>query len=194
MNYFEKVKKELYKFENLGIETTENGAILIGKAPHIGAMAWLNELYPILNDDDITILEQKLNTEIPVAYKFFLMNYSNGLNVFVSTFYLDGIRKQIGRSVEASRQPYSIITTNTQERPKNAKDNYFFIGGYNWDGSHLYIDKETNKVHCCDRYDATSLSEWNSFEEMIVSEIKRIGIFFDSNGVEIDEDFSTLPY
>lgn len=193
MNYFEEVKKGLYKFENLGIETAENGAILIGKAPHLGTMAWLHKIYPILSEDDVIKLEKELNTKIPAAYKYFLMNYSNGLNIFASTFYLDGVRKQIGRSVEASRQPYSIITTNLYERPNHSKDNYLFIGGYNFDGSHVYIDKETNKVHYCDRYDATSLLEWNSFEEMVVSEVKRITQLFDDKGVEIEEDIKTTP-
>ena len=194
MNYFENVKKELYKFENLGVMTSENGAILIGKANHVGEEAWLNKIYPILNDNDIKKIEMELPIKIPEVYKFFLLNYSNGLNVCLSSFYLDGLRKQLGRSIEASRQPYSIITTNTQEKPQNSKDNYFFIGGYNWDGSHLYIDVNTEEIHCCDRYDATSRYKWNSFEEMIVKETKRIGSLFDEKGIEIDEDVSTLPY
>jgi hypothetical protein len=38
MNYFEEIKKELFKFKHLGEETvTETGALLIGRAPHIAA-------------------------------------------------------------------------------------------------------------------------------------------------------------
>ena len=53
-------------------------------------------------------------------------------------------------------QPFSIITANIRERPRNAADDHFFIGGYDWDGSYLYIDKRTSTVHYCDRDDATS--------------------------------------
>ncbi|QSB25654.1 SMI1/KNR4 family protein [Flavobacterium sp. CLA17] len=193
MNYLEVLKKGLYKFEDLGVQKSENGAILIGKAPHIAQLAWLNKIYPILGDKDIVLLGKELKREIPKDYKLFLTNFSNGLNIFVSTFSLHGLRKELGRSVEASRQPFSIFTPNLQERPKNAKDNYFFIGGYNWDGSKLYLDSVTNKVHYCAEWDATSLYEWNSFEEMIISEIKRITSLFDEKGVVLDKNKHTTP-
>lgn len=193
MNYFNEVKKLLFRFEYLGIEKSELGAILIGKAPHIAPMAWLHSLYPTLTEIDVDILEKKLETIIPKDYKDFLLNYSNGLSIFVSKFSLYGMRKEIGRTIEASRQPFSLIIPNTIEKPKNAKENHFFIGSYNWDGSKLYIDSETGKVHYCDRWDAMSLYEWNSFEEMLISEVKRITSLFDEKGVIINEDLHTTP-
>jgi len=193
MNYFEKIKEELLRFKNLGLETAENGTLLIGRAPHIAKQAWLNEIYPVLTEQDIVILENELNTEIPKDYKWFLLNGSNGLGMFVSKFYLYGLRKELGRSVAASRQPYGLDISNIDERPENAKDSYFFIGGYSWDGSQIYIDKETNKVHYCDRWDATSLLKWASFEEMLVSEVKRFTKLFNENGVIINEDLFTTP-
>ncbi|TCN59861.1 SMI1/KNR4 family protein [Flavobacterium circumlabens] len=193
MNYLEVLKKDLYKFEDLGVQKSENGAILIGKAPHIAQLAWLNKIYPILSDKDIVLLGKELKREIPKDYKLFLTNFSNGLNIFVSTFSLYGLRKELGRSIEASRQPFSIFTPNLKEKPKNAKENYFFIGGYNWDGSKLYIDSVTNKVHYCAEWDATSLYKWNSFEEMIVSEVKRITSLFNEKGVVLNINKHTTP-
>ena len=64
---------------------------------------------------------------------------------------------------------------------------------YSWDGSKIYIDKETNAVHFCARWDATSLFKWASFEEMIVSEVKRFIKLFNENGVIINEDLFTTP-
>jgi hypothetical protein len=193
MNYFEEVKNELLKFENLGLEKSENGTILIGRAPHIAKYAWLHEIYPVLIDEDIIKLESELKTEIPSDYKSFLLKCSNGLGMFVSKFYLYGLRKELGRSIEASRQPYSIYTPNIDERPENAKESFFFIGGYRWDGSKIYIDKVTNSVHFCARWDATSLYIWNSFEEMILSETRRFTKLFNENGVIINEDLYTTP-
>ena len=193
MNYFEEIKKELFKFEKLGIEKSENGTILIGRALQIARQAWLHSIYPVLNEHDIIKLESELNTEIPKDYKWFLKNCSNGLVMFVSKFYLYGLRKELGRSIEASRQPFSPVISNIDERPKNAKESYFFIGGYSWDGSKLYIDKETNAVHFCARWDATSLFRWNSFEEMIVNEVKRITILFNESGIIINKDLFTTP-
>jgi hypothetical protein len=193
MKHKEKLLSLLYQFKDLGIEQTKNDVILIGKANFVGNNAWLNKIYPTLSTEDCNNLELQIKTNLPLEYKIFLTQYSNGLNVLLSTFSLYGLRKEIGRSVDGSRQPYSIITPNLFERPTNSKDSFFFIGGYNWDGSHLYIDKETNKVHFCARWDATSLLSWNSLEDMLLSEIERIYKLFDRDGRELDENNPTTP-
>ena len=172
---------------------SENGTILIGRAPHIAEQAWLHSIHPVLNERDIVTLESELNAEIPKDYKWFLLNCSNGLKIFVSKFYLYGLRKELGRSIEASGQPYALVISNVDERPENAKESYFFIGGYSWDGSKIYIDTQTNEVHFCARWDATSLFKWSSFEEMIYSEVKRVTALFNKNGVIINPDLFTTP-
>lgn len=192
---FEKINKLIFKFQNLGIEKSNDGAILIGKAPHKGPKAWVNLLFPPLSIKEINDLKIQLNRDIPKEYTDFLLNFSNGLDVLSSTFSLYGLRRQLNRDIETNvRQPYSIITPNIFERPDNAKDSCFFIGGYNWDGSHLYIDNETNIIHCCQRWDATSKKQWNSLEEMILSEIERLYNFFDDKGIEFDENKKIIPY
>lgn len=193
MNTYQTLNDALFDFDFLGTEICENGTLLIGRAPHIAELAWLHSIYPTLNEEDINHLEKELNQKIPDSYQRFLTKYSNGLGLFVSKFSLYGLRKQLGRGLDAVRQPYSIITPNTHERPDNAKDSYLFIGGYSWDGSKIYIDTETNKVHYCDRWDATSLYEWSSFEAMLNSEIPRMISLFDKNGVIINDDLYTTP-
>ncbi|MDP4204239.1 MAG: SMI1/KNR4 family protein [Bacteroidota bacterium] len=187
-------KDLIFKFEYLGIEKSiSTGETLIGKAPHIAPAAWLNSIYLPLRENDVKLLEDELGTNIPIDYRNFLTKFSNGLDILVGTFSLDGLRRNYIRSVDESRQPFSIITKNIEERPYNAKDSYFFIGGYKWDGSCIYIDKETNIVHYCDRDDATSLFQWNSFEEMLISELHRTYLLFDDKGVKINEDVWTTP-
>lgn len=188
-----KLEKLLYKFKHLDVHQVSNGAILIGRAPHIASEAWLNEIYPTLQTDDLDELEMCLRTTIPSEYKRFLTEVSNGLSILVAEFSLDGLRRNYDRTVDGNRQPFSLEIPNVHERPRNAKENHLFIGGYKWDGSHLYIDKETSKVHFCDRWDATSLYEWNSFGEMLISEIERIYALYDTNGVKINEDMWTTP-
>lgn len=43
-------KKELenllMRFSHLGVTHSKNGALLIGKVPHIAEYAWLNVMYP----------------------------------------------------------------------------------------------------------------------------------------------------
>jgi len=48
-------------------------------------------------------------------------------------------------------------------------------------------------VHYCDRDDATSLFQWETFEQMLISELKRIYSLFDERGRKIDEDLYTTP-
>ena len=88
---------------------------------------------------------------------------------------------------------YSTELLNCAEKPRNATSDMFFIGGYSWDGSKLYIDKRNNSVHYCKRYDSTSLKSWDSLAEMIISEVKRLYSLFDLDGKQIDENKSTIP-
>ncbi|MBA3827882.1 MAG: SMI1/KNR4 family protein [Taibaiella sp.] len=193
MNYFEEIKNILFEYNRLGEDVTSSGAILIGKAPHIAPLAWLHSLFPPLNNIDIQTIEKNVGISIPEAYKNFLGMYGNGLRIFSDSFNLYGLRKIEGRSIEAVRQPYDLDIPNTDERPKYAEDEDFFIGGYGWDGSKLYVKKTTEKVYYCARRDATPLFEWSSFEEMLVSEVLRLQKYFDKDGKRIDKRMPTTP-
>jgi len=192
---YKKIKDLLYKFEKYGVKRLENGAVLIGHPDYLSEHRWINEIYAPLNEHDIEVLEKECNTSIPDDYKFFLKNFANGINVLSDCFSLDGLRKELGRTKDASRQPYALKIPNVMERflVGNTKESYFFIGGYSFDGSLVYIDKETDKVHFCKDYDATPLYTWNSLEDMLFSEITRIYTLFTEDGRKIDENRSTLP-
>lgn len=195
MLYDNEIKELIFKFENLGMNKSSNGATLIGKAPFNGNSAWLNIIYPTLDEKALQKLEKELLAEIPEEYRAFLTKESNGLNILSSTFSLYGFRPKIDRNPRSNiRQPYTLTTPNIFERPENAKESYFFIGGYNWDGSHLYIDKKTRNIHCCERWDATSKYHWSSFNEMLLSELKRLYTLFDDEGKEYDDEKKTIPY
>jgi len=192
MGIIENVIEELRKFRYLGEQVLEDGTVLVGKAPHIAPNAWLHSIHRALNDGEILALETMLGLNIPEEYKMFL-KYANGIKVFNTTFCLDGLRKNYGRSVNHVWQPFDIVIPNIQERPMAATSNMFFIGGYDWDGSLLYIDKLTDKVHLCDQNDARSVYQWENFGVMLSTEIYRLITLFDSNGREKDSNMSTLP-
>lgn len=193
MDYFDLILEKVFTFQHLGLKKMNNGAVLVGAAPHIGTKAYNHKIFMPLINEDIDFLEIENKTSLPKDYKDFLTDKSNGLSFFVGCFSLDGLRKQIGRDEEAAAQPFSLSDTNVWERPKNAKPEYFFIGGYGYDASKIYIDKNTNKVHYCDRRDATSLFQWNSFEEMMISETERIFKLFDDKGLLLVTKKETLP-
>jgi hypothetical protein len=180
-------------YNYLGKKELSDGAVLIGKAPHIAPQAWLHRIYAPLTIDQIDELQKDCKRVIPLDYKKFLFA-TNGLGVFNTTLSLYGKRTNYIRNVEnAEGQPFNIITPNTVERIKNLGDNKLIIGSYSYDGSKLYIDNVTNKVHLSDRYDATSLYEWSNFDEMLDSEIKRLITLFDNDGKKVDKNRSTLP-
>lgn len=108
------------KYRHLGLEyVPETGATLIGRAPHIGSEAWLNVIYNPITEDDIVEMEKSMKRMIPVQYRDFLLNCSNGLNITSTTLCLFGCRTMIGRNIIASRQPFDLVTLNRykSERP-----------------------------------------------------------------------------
>lgn len=129
---YKEIRELIYKFQNLGIGNSSDGAMLIGHVPFKGSEAWLNEMFPVLDKSEIESLEHQLHASIPEEYKDFLQNFSNGLILLTATLSLDGFRRQLTRDSKAnSRQPFSIITPNVYERPENAKKVIFSLADIN---------------------------------------------------------------
>lgn len=191
-------KKELenllMRFSHLGVTHSKNGALLIGKAPHIAEYAWLNVMYPCVTETEVCDLEKRLGVAIPKVYKDFLMNVSNGFDIMNCTLALHGCRTtSYNRADFESRYPFNIEDVQKSERPKNATPEMFFFASYNYDCSKLYLNTSDNKIYYCDRYDATPLKSWDSLSAMLTSEIERIFGLFDADGHCIDEDVPTTP-
>lgn len=187
------LEKLLMRFSHLGVSHSKNGALLIGKAPHIAEYAWLNVMYPCATETEIYDLEKRLGCAIPKVYKDFLMNVSNGLNVMNCTLALHGCRMSYNRADFESRYPFNIEDVQKYERPKNATQEMFFFASYNYDCSKLYLNTSDNKIYYCDRYDATPLKSWDSLSDMITSEIERIFSLFDTDGRIFNRMAPTTP-
>jgi len=182
----------LNKFKSCGYEQSDNGAILIGRAPHIAPKAWLNVLFPPLDEKEIKILEEKIKIIIPESFRQFLL-FSNGASFFSTTLNIYGSRQNFKRSYKNVWQPFDIVVPNTIERIHDAKDNYLFIGSYDWDGSLLYINNETKKVYRCTKDSVRALNEWGSLLEMLDSEISRLIATHNDQGMPLDETLPTTP-
>lgn len=181
------------RFSHLGVIHSKNGALLIGKAPHIAEYAWLNVMYPCVTETEVCDLEKRLGVAIPKVYKDFLMNVSNGFDIMNCTLALHGCRTSYDRSDLDSWYPFNLEDVQKYERPKNATPEMFFLGTYEYDGSKLYLNMLDDKIYYCDRYDATPLKSWDSLSAMLTSEIERIFGLFDADGHCIDEDVPTTP-
>lgn len=191
MNYFEEISNLLLQYKHLGEQFLEDGTLLIGKVPEVALNAWLHEIYPPLNHAELLKLENDLERVVPNSYKYYLTSFSNGLNIFNDTLSFYGLRKMEGRSMVKVWQPYSLYTINILERVTNSKDSFFYIGGYGWDGSLLYIDELTNRVHHCTKDSSKSLNSWDNFETMVVKEVKRLVGIYEKIGVKILDEKTT---
>ena len=193
MKDYSEIKELILKFSFLGIEESKStGALLIGRAPHIAESAWLNRLYSPIDKNEIIKMEDGISKKIPTSYVDFLTNFSNGLNILGDTLCLFGYRSNYVRTVDFSWQPYSLISFNKYDKPRNSTGEMLFIGSYDWDGSLLYMTTD-EKVHFCNRDDSTSLFIWDSLSSMLISELKRIYNNFDSSGIQIDDTQATTP-
>jgi hypothetical protein len=178
----------LERYGNLGHEVNPEWE-LVGKAHHIAPMAWLHKFYKPLSDDDIQKLEFQMRKRVPNALKDFL-RVTNGIKFFNTTFSISGYVYLFKREI-GFWQPFSLQDEQTVNR-RNNRDNYFFFGGWDYDGSSAYFDVETGKVYRCEERDITPLNEWNSLEDLLLSEYKRLVSQHDEKGKFLD-DGSKIP-
>lgn len=189
---YEEIRNLMFKLSHLGVwNFSEEGGFFIGKAPHRGIRAWQNKIYPKISMTEIEIMENEMHRRIAPSYVQFLTSFSNGLGIFNGTLALYGYRYSFKRDETHAQQPFNLVWLQI-EKPRNSTDDMFFIGTYNWDYSFLYVTPD-QKVHICHREDATSLFTWDSIEDMLLSEIKRIYTLFDDRGVAIDPKHPTTP-
>ena len=128
MKDYSEIKELLLKFSFLGIENSKStGAMLIGRAPHIAENAWLNRLYSPIDKIEILKLEDGINKKIPASYVDFLTDFSNGLNILGDTLCLFGYRSNYMRTVDFSWQPYSLVSLNKYDKPRNSTEDMLFI-------------------------------------------------------------------
>lgn len=189
---FQEILKIIYEAKAFGARTLDDGTQLIGRVPHVAPEAWLHKVFPRLRQSDITQLEKEvLPRKIPTTYRSFLASCSNGLGLFSGSLALYGLRKNYIRTGDSVWQPYAIETPNIYERPRDASNSVFFIGGYNWDGSRLYLENEG--AFRCASNSTKLLNEWNGFWEMLTSEVRRLSALFDHQGREKDPNVPTTP-
>ena len=163
-----------------------------GHKPQIAPEAYNIYTFAPLTEERLALLERALNREVPKQYKIFLTLFSNGMHIFHRCLSLDGLQGSINRDL-GIQGPFDLSDTNVYERPKNADSNCFFLGGYSYDGSLLYIKDDVSTVYYCARRDATPLKEWNSFSEMLIEEIQRLKSLHNADGMLQVPSEETLP-
>ena len=163
-----------------------------GHIPQIAPEAYNIYTFAPLTEEQLALVERVLNREVPKQYKIFLTLFSNGMHIFHRCLNLYGLQGSINRKL-GIQGPFDLSIPNVYERPSNADASCFFIGGYSYDVSHLYMRSGSQKVFYCPRWDITPLKEWNSFSEMLIEEIQRLRSLHGADGMLKSTRRSTLP-
>ena len=163
-----------------------------GHIPQLGPEAYNIYTFAPLTEERLALVEQNIGREIPCQYRTFLTLVSNGMHIFHRCLSLDGLQGSINRKLGV-QGPFDLSIPNVYERPSNADASCFFIGGYSYDASKLYMKDDSDKVYYCARRDATPLKEWNSFSEMLIEEIQRLKSLHGADGMLKSTRRSTLP-
>ena len=163
-----------------------------GHIPQLAPEAYNIYTFAPLTDEQLALLERVLNREVPKQYRAFLTHVSNGMHIFNRCLSLDGLQGSINRKL-GIQGPFDLSIPNVYERPSNADASCFFIGGYSYDVSKLYMRSGSQKVFYCPRWDITPLKEWNSFSEMLIEEIQRLKSLHDADGMLQVPSEETLP-
>ena len=192
---WEAVMDMLLSYRHLGCRETASGVRLIGHVPRIGPEAHLHTVYPPLPAMQVEQMEGTLGVTFPESIRQFY-SHSNGLNCFVDVLSIFGKRKNYVRTGDAARQPFDLLAMNAPgERPRARGQTIVVIGGYDWDGSHLYFDgaNRPERIFRCSRDSVVPLNSWPNFWTMLYQEVKRLSLLFSDKGVKLDPDQPTTP-
>ena len=102
------LEKLLMRFSHLGVTHSKNGALLIGKAPHIAEFAWLNIMYPCITEAEVCDLEKKLGCAIPEVYRAAHWRCTVAGHHTTDQIWIHGIRLilKIFKSTNVPRMPH----------------------------------------------------------------------------------------
>lgn len=187
------IKEILSKIHNQGEIHIDprSKAELIHPIPEIN-IGYLHELFPGLSEEEIALIKQSYNGELPEEFLDFL-RLTNGANLF-------------GRSLRICGMPYDPIKFQdcklptpiyfaTSHRTCIAPKEYLFFGSYKKFGEEecpcicfdLSDPKEGRPIYCIPRHSNTILKSWDSFEEWFCEEYFRFLNLYVSGRFEIKE-------
>ena len=191
MEYIRYIQALIEEQKALGAVEEERGS-RYGHIPQLAPEAYNIYTFAPLTEERLALVEQNIGREIPCQYRTFLTHVSNGMHIFHRCLSLLGFQGVLDRRGDF-QGPFDLSIPNVYERPSNADASCFFIGGYSYDASHLYMRSGSQKVFYCPRWDITPLKEWNSFSEMLIEEIQRLKSLHGADGMLKSTRRSTLP-
>ncbi len=167
-------------------ETTAGGTLLLSNVSLDTPMAYLHSVYPPLDRDTIQALQDELPLVLPEPYRRFL-RIANGLDLFLSSISLFGVRGAIARDMTALDWPFSLLTPNVHERPAQLEAGAFVIGSYSYDDSPIVMHAAQTSVVCTTPDGDQVRATWPDLDTFLKQEIARLANLFQGNYTQLDD-------
>lgn len=190
MNSMQEVLSDIRSQGEIHIDP-KSKAELIHPIPEINN-SYLHELFPGLSEEEIALLKQSYNGELPEELLTFL-RLANGANLFGRNLCICGMPYDPGK-FQNCKLP-TPIQFATSHRTCRAPKDYLFFGSYKKFGKEegvgicfdLSNPKERRPVYCIPRHSNTILKAWPSFEEWFCEEYSLFHKLYMNGQFEIKE-------
>lgn len=159
--------------------------------PWVAPEAYLNIIYRPAPPQLLSDVGAKLRFPAPV---FELLANYNGAKLFSGSFYLHGIvepGRLLNRQDGFSMPPYNIEGANRSWRIDPSR--LLVIGGYQFDGSHVCIERSTGKILFFEAKQTIAQLTWPNLESWLREEISRLCTLFDTDGRRLWPESETVP-
>jgi len=189
----ESILRRIDEWRRLGFKESPNGSRIVGHTPRDFPEAYLHTFFTPQSRKAWEEYGFRLPPPLQGLY-----SECNGLSLFHEALVIYGIRKHYNRDDSAQFQPFDLIDHNQEHRgawhplADYRSDRRVFFGSYS-DGSGIYVEAESPKVHRVIRGKVNPSNEWAHVESFLQSEYDRISNLFTSEGYLLREDFCTAP-
>lgn len=171
---------------------TSNGSTLLKNVPKVAPKAYLHYLFSPLGEKQINYMEGELAYSLPEELRAFYRQM-NGLKLFGGAMYLNGLRTDSARTVEANnQQPFDILLPNSLNHAYHIP-NTIYLGAYKFDGSVIGYNVADGSIHRQLKTDKVRLNTWASMSEFLDSEYRRLKTLFDEDGLKKEGVTATTP-
>jgi hypothetical protein len=142
---------------------------------------------------------EKLPSEIAEKWSFpanltILLGKYNGAILFSGSLSFYGAVED-GRLLDR-QDPFSLPPFNIEDANVSwtiDRDRLLVIGGYQYDGSRVCIDRTDGNIHAFKRKRRTPIASWPSLDVWLAGESTRLSGLFDFDGKRTAPESETLP-